>query len=123
MRIRRWYNFGVGSEEAPMSVPTITVEQLKEKMAKGGVVVVDVREPHELDICKLPGTKHIPMGQVPERLKELDPEAEILVHCRSGGRSGKIVAFLQEKGYKKVFNVEGGILAWADRIDKTMATY
>ena len=106
-----------------MSVPTITVEQLKEKMSEGGVLVVDVREPHELDICRIPGTTHIPMGQVPDRLKELDPEAEILVHCRSGGRSGKIVAFLQTQGYKKVFNVEGGILAWAEEIDPGMPTY
>lgn len=106
-----------------MPVPTITVEQLKEKMAKGGVVVVDVREPHELDICRLPGTLHIPMGQVPERLKELDPKAEILVHCRSGGRSGKIVEYLQTQGYKNVFNVAGGILAWAERIDPSMPTY
>ena len=106
-----------------MPVPEITVEQLKEKMAKGGVLVVDVRETHELDICKLQGTKHIPMGEVADRIKELDPEAEILVHCRSGGRSGKVVAFLQQNGYKKVFNVAGGILAWAERIDPTMATY
>mgnify|MGYP001590441664 FL=1 len=106
-----------------MAIPTITVEQLKEKMAKGGVVVVDVREPHELDICRLNGTLHIPMGQISERLEDLDPAAEILVHCRSGGRSGKVVEFLQSKGYKNVFNVAGGILAWAERIDKTMATY
>ena len=106
-----------------MAIPTITVEQLKEKMAKGGVVVVDVREPHELDICRLNGTLHIPMGQVAERLKELNPDAEILVHCRSGGRSGKVVEFLQSKGYKNVHNVAGGILAWAERIDPSMATY
>ena len=106
-----------------MAIPTITVEQLKEKMAKGGVVVVDVREPHELDICRLNGTLHIPMGQVSERLSELDPAAEILVHCRSGGRSGKVVEFLQSKGYKNVHNVAGGILAWAERIDPSMATY
>ena len=106
-----------------MPVPEITVEQLKEKMAQGGVLVVDVREAHELDICKLQGAKHIPMGEVADRIKELDPEAEILVHCRSGGRSGKVVAFLQQNGYKKVFNVAGGILAWAERIDPSMATY
>ncbi|TPW20673.1 MAG: Dinucleotide-utilizing enzymes involved in molybdopterin and thiamine biosynthesis family 2 [Elusimicrobia bacterium] len=106
-----------------MSVPTITVEQLKERMAKGGVVVVDVREPHELDICRLNGTLHIPMGQIAERISELDPAAEILVHCRSGGRSGKVVEFLQSKGFKNVHNVAGGILAWAERIDPSMATY
>ena len=106
-----------------MSVPTITVEQLKERMAKGGVVVVDVREPHELDICRLNGTLHIPMGQIAERISELDPAAEILVHCRSGGRSGKVVEFLQSKGFKNVHNVAGGILAWAEKIDPSMATY
>lgn len=107
-----------------MPVPEITVEQLKQKMAQGGVVVVDVREPHELDICRLPGTvKHIPMGDIADRIKELDPQSEILVHCRSGGRSGKVVAFLQEHGYKKAYNVAGGILAWAERIDPSMPTY
>lgn len=106
-----------------MPIPTISVEELQAKMAKGGVVVVDVREPHELDICRIPGTVHIPMGQVAERLQELDPNAEILVHCRSGGRSGKVVEFLQSKGYKNVSNVAGGILAWAQRIDPSLTTY
>ncbi|MBI5597374.1 MAG: molybdopterin-synthase adenylyltransferase MoeB [Elusimicrobia bacterium] len=110
-------------KEEPMSVPEITVEELKARMEKGGVVVVDVREAHELEICRLQGTKHIPLGEVPQRYKELDPQAEILVHCRSGARSAKAVKFLQEVGYKKVSNVAGGILAWAERIDKSLTTY
>ncbi|MDE2291930.1 MAG: molybdopterin-synthase adenylyltransferase MoeB [Elusimicrobia bacterium] len=115
-----------GAEAKPMfgaGVPEVTVEQLKAKMEKGGVVVVDVREPHELEICRLQGTKHIPLGEVPQRYTELDPNAEILVHCRSGARSAKAVKFLRDQGYKNVSNVAGGILAWAERIDPSLQTY
>ncbi len=117
---------GRGQEAKPVSetkLKEISVEQLKAKMDKGGVVVVDVREPHELEICKIAGTKHIPLGDIPNRYTELDPKAEILVHCRSGARSAKAANFLLSKGYTDVANVEGGILAWAERIDKTLATY
>ena len=110
-------------QEEPVPVPEITVEELKARMGKGGVVVVDVREAHELEICRLQGTKHIPLGEIPQRFKELEPGAEILVHCRSGARSAKAVSFLQQQGYKKVFNVAGGILAWAERIDPSLPTY
>ncbi|MDE2290734.1 MAG: hypothetical protein KGL53_01520 [Elusimicrobia bacterium] len=104
-------------------VAEVTVDQLKVKMEKGGVVVVDVREAHELDICRLQGTKHIPLGEIPQRYKELDPEAEFLIHGRSGGRSTKTVRFPREPGYKNVSNVAGGILAWAERIDPGLRTY
>ena len=117
---------GRGQEAKPVSetkLKEISVEQLKAKMDKGGVIVVDVREPHELEICKIAGTKHIPLGDIPNRYTELDPKAEILVHCRSGGRSAKAANFLLSKGYTDVSNVEGGILAWAERIDKSLATY
>ncbi|MBI3299392.1 MAG: molybdopterin-synthase adenylyltransferase MoeB [Elusimicrobia bacterium] len=117
---------GRGQEAKPMTdvkVAEITVETLKEKMANGGVVVVDVREPHELEICRIAGTTHIPLGEIPTRYKELDPKAEILVHCRSGMRSMKAAKFLKEQGFQNVSNVAGGILAWAERIDTSLATY
>ena len=101
----------------------ISVETLKAKMDKGGVVVVDVREAHELEICRIAGTKHIPLGELPARYKELNPAHEILVHCRSGARSAKAAAFLKEHGCLNVANVAGGILAWAERIDPSLATY
>ncbi|TBR26029.1 molybdopterin-synthase adenylyltransferase MoeB [bacterium] len=114
--------FCSGGRGAPKAAEA-TVEELKARMAAGGVVVLDVRELHELDICRIPGTKHIPLGELPKRFAELDPAAEIYVHCRSGARSANAVAFLKEKGYAKAVNVAGGILAWAERIDKSMPTY
>jgi adenylyltransferase/sulfurtransferase len=118
---------GRGAEEKPAAQTAapaeITVEELKARMAEGGVVVVDVREPHELEICRIQGTVHIPLGDIPNRYRELDPNAEILVHCRSGMRSAKAVKFLREQGYSKAVNVAGGILAWAERIDTSLATY
>ncbi|TPW20014.1 MAG: adenylyltransferase and sulfurtransferase [Elusimicrobia bacterium] len=117
---------GRGQAEKPAAAAApaeITVEELKARMAAGGVVVVDVREPHELEICRIAGTVHIPLGEIPDRYKELDPAAEILVHCRSGARSAKAVKFLREQGYPKAVNVAGGILAWAERIDPSLATY
>ena len=77
----------------------------------------------KLEICRIAGTKHIPLGDIPERFKELDANAEILIHCRSGARSMKAAKFLKEQGYANVSNVAGGILAWAERIDKSLATY
>ena len=105
-------------------VPEITVEELKKKLdAKEDILVLDVREPHELEICRLEGTKEIPLGDLETRFAELDKEKELIVHCRSGGRSAKAVAFLKSKGYDKAVNLAGGILAWAEKIDPSMQSY
>lgn len=109
---------------APGEVPAITVEQLKERLDRGDdVVVLDVREPHEVDIVRIEGTTVIPLGELPNRLDELDRSKDLLVHCKMGGRSAKAVTLLREKGFDRAYNVTGGILAWVDRIEPHKAKY
>jgi adenylyltransferase/sulfurtransferase len=107
----------------PAGVPEVTVEELKQRLdAKQDLFILDVREPHEYKICNLNGYL-IPLNDLPKRFQELDPGKETVVHCRSGGRSAKAVAFLQQAGFTKVRNLKGGILAWADRIDPKVPKY
>jgi len=116
---------GIRGEEAPVAndVPTISVQELKQKLdAKADVFILDVREPHEYQICHLNGYL-IPVGDLPKRVHELDSSREIIAHCRSGVRSARAVNFLRRAGFKKVYNLTGGILEWADKIDPTMPKY
>jgi sulfur-carrier protein adenylyltransferase/sulfurtransferase len=117
---------GLRGQEQTVSqsgVPEITVEELKRRLdAKEDFVLVDVREPHEYQICNLNG-KLIPLGDLPRRVSELDPAKEMVVHCRSGARSARAVTFLRQAGFNKVSNLAGGILAWADRIDPKVPKY
>jgi adenylyltransferase/sulfurtransferase len=116
---------GIRGEEAPVttSVPTIEVEELKRRLDAGeDIFVLDVREPHEYQICNINGYL-IPLGDLPKRVHELDSSREIVAHCRSGVRSAKAVTFLQQAGFRKVKNLTGGILAWADKVDPKMPKY
>jgi adenylyltransferase/sulfurtransferase len=116
---------GIRAQEASMTtpVPAIEVEELKRRLDAGeDVFVLDVRQPHEYQICNLKGHL-IPLGELAQRVHELDPSREIVAHCRSGGRSADAVEFLQKAGFRKVWNLRGGILAWADRIDPKMPKY
>ena len=108
---------------SPQGVPEITVEELKQKLDSGeDLFILDVREPHEYQICNLNGHL-IPLGQLPQRVHELDSSRHIVAHCRSGVRSAKAVNFLRSAGFTKVENLKGGILAWADQIDPKMPKY
>jgi adenylyltransferase/sulfurtransferase len=119
-----------GVEAAPAAQGTsgekmaeISVEELKKKIDnKEDVFILDVREPHEYQICNLNGHL-IPLGDLPKRVGELDSSREIVAHCKMGGRSAKAVAFLQQAGFKKVSNLTGGITAWAERVDPKMPKY
>jgi adenylyltransferase/sulfurtransferase len=116
---------GIRGEEKPVAggISEIQVEELKRRLdANEDVFVLDVREPHEYQICNI-GGHLIPLGDLPRRVNELDSSREIVAHCRSGVRSAKAVDFLQQAGFKKVHNLAGGILAWADRIDPKMPKY
>ena len=116
---------GIRGEEAPVSanVPEIQPEELRRRLDAGeDIFVLDVREPHEYQICNLNGHL-IPLGDLPKRVNELDSSREIVAHCRSGVRSGKAVDFLRQAGFRKVKNLAGGILAWADRVDPKMPKY
>lgn len=106
------------------SVPEITVEELKALRDSGvSVVLLDVREPHEVAISDLPGSVKIPLGTLPQNLERLAREDEIVVYCRVGGRSARAVEYLQQLGYGQTRNLVGGINRWAERIDPTMAKY
>jgi adenylyltransferase/sulfurtransferase len=116
---------GIRGEEKPVetTVPEIQVEELKRRLDAGDdIFVLDVREPHEYQICNINGYL-IPLGDLPKRVNELDSSREIVAHCRSGVRSAKAVNFLRQAGFKKVTNLAGGILAWADRVDPKMPKY
>ncbi len=116
---------GIRGQEEPAGndVPTISVEELKKKLdAKADIFILDVREPHEYQICNLQGYL-IPVGDLPKRVNELDSSREIIAHCKMGGRSAKAVNFLRRSGFKKVYNLTGGITAWAEKVDTTMPKY
>ena len=103
---------------------SITVRELKGRMDRGETpVVIDVREPHEHAICRIPGAQLIPLGQLPSRLAELDPAREVVLHCRAGGRSARAVAMLREKGFMGARNLTGGVIAWVDEIDPSQPKY
>jgi adenylyltransferase/sulfurtransferase len=106
-----------------VSVPEITPTALKKKLDAGeDLFILDVREPHEFQICHLDGHL-IPLGDLPKRVNELDSARDIIAHCRSGVRSAKAVSFLQQAGFRKVWNLKGGILAWSDDVDPAVPKY
>ncbi len=106
----------------------LSVRQLQQRLNQAAAaevqpLILDVREPWELERCALPNAKHIPMREIPARLSELDPATEIVVMCHHGVRSQQVAYFLASRGYRNVFNLAGGIDAWAREVDSTMATY
>lgn len=104
----------------------ISPPELKKKIDAGQTpILLDVREAQELEISKLEGAVHIPFGELPMRIKEIEPfkNQEVVVICRSGGRSGRTVEFLRLWGFNKAINLTGGLLAWADTVDPKMKKY
>lgn len=103
----------------------ITAAWLKERLDRGDdLQVIDVREPNEYEIARLPGTKLIPLGQVTSRMNEIDPTRETIVHCKGGVRSAKAIAALVEAGFTgKLVNLKGGITAWSDEVDPSVPKY
>jgi adenylyltransferase/sulfurtransferase len=115
-----------GEEHTPVitGIPEITSQEVKKMMdEKKPFVLIDVREPHEFQICRIPGSKLIPLGEVAKRMNELNSADEIVVHCRSGQRSAKAVELLMKAGFLKIHNLKGGILAWSDQVDPSVPKY
>ncbi len=109
---------------APEAEDEATVEELKTRLDhQESFLLLDVREPQEFEICRIPGSVLIPLGDLPSRLSELEGRDDMIVHCKSGVRSGKAVRLLRKAGYSKARNLKGGILAWIDRIDPTLPKY
>jgi sulfur-carrier protein adenylyltransferase/sulfurtransferase len=113
-----------GEEKSVANAPTdMQVEELKRRLDAGDdIFVLDVREPHEYQICNI-GGHLIPLNDLPSRVHELDSSREIVAHCKMGGRSAKAVDFLRQAGFTKVHNLAGGINAWAERVDPKMPKY
>ncbi len=104
-------------------IPQMTVKELKQRLDAGdNVLVLDVREPYEYQIANI-GGKLIPQNDVPQRLAEIDRDREVVVHCRTGGRSQRVAEFLKQSGYSNVANLAGGIHAWSDEIDPSIPKY
>jgi molybdopterin/thiamine biosynthesis adenylyltransferase/rhodanese-related sulfurtransferase/molybdopterin converting factor small subunit len=102
----------------------ITVRELKALYDRGErPIVLDVREPNEWQIARIPHTLLIPMDEVPSRLNELPKDQEIILHCRSGVRSMKVLEYLRGQGYTRLKNLKGGVLAWSEEIDPTVPKY
>ena len=115
-----------GEEHVPVftGIPEITPAEVKKKMdAHEPFVLIDVREPHEYQICNIPYARLIPLGDLPKRVNELNSADEIVAHCKSGMRSAKAVEFLKQAGFRKVRNMKGGILAWSDTVDPSVPKY
>jgi molybdopterin/thiamine biosynthesis adenylyltransferase/rhodanese-related sulfurtransferase len=122
-----YYQFcGIRGEEAEapdLKVPEMLPTELKTRLDRGeDLFILDVREPHEYQICNLKG-KLIPLGELPRRVHELDSSREIVAHCRSGKRSAEAVDFLRKAGFRKIHNLTGGILAWSDQVDPSVPKY
>jgi sulfur-carrier protein adenylyltransferase/sulfurtransferase len=106
------------------SATEITSVELKRRLDRGDQLkIVDVREPNEYQINRIAGSQLIPLGDVPKRYTELDPNDEIVVQCKMGGRSAKAADFLRSVGFKRVLNLKGGILEWIDKVDPTQPKY
>jgi adenylyltransferase/sulfurtransferase len=104
----------------------MTVYELKAKMdRKDDFVLLDVREPYEYQIANIPGSQLVPLGELPGRVGELETykNKDIAVHCKSGGRSARAVELLQQAGFKKTWNVVGGINEWTNKIDPGTPKY
>jgi sulfur-carrier protein adenylyltransferase/sulfurtransferase len=111
-------------QETKVNEGEIDVLELKQKLDRGDkFTLIDVREPHEYKICNIPGSKLIPLGEFPQHLGEFSPEDDIVIHCKSGMRSGKACAILRQNGFTHVRNVVGGILAWSDKVDPSVPKY
>jgi molybdopterin/thiamine biosynthesis adenylyltransferase/rhodanese-related sulfurtransferase len=117
---------GIRGEEAPAApttVPEITPRELKARLDHGDdIYILDVREPHEYQICNI-GGHLIPLGEIARRVHELDSSREIVAHCRSGKRSAEASEFLRKAGFRKIWNLKGGILAWSDEVDPSVPKY
>ncbi len=104
----------------------IRAQQLADWLAdetRPNPVLLDVREPWELQLCQLAGAQHIPMHLVPMRCDEIDPSSEVVVICHHGGRSMQVAMFLERKGFGSVLNLMGGVDAWAGEVDPNMRRY
>jgi len=113
------------SQANPQAMAEITATELKEKLDSGAdVQIVDVREANEVAIASIPNSVHIPLAQVVNRMSEIDPHRDTVVHCKMGGRSARAIQALQASGFTgKLANLKGGITAWSNEVDPSVPKY
>jgi adenylyltransferase/sulfurtransferase len=112
------------TNQAAADAPEITVEELNRRREAGeALLLLDVREPQEYEIARIEGARLIPLGQLPDRLGELNNDVALVVHCHSGMRSARAVQFLRQTGFPQAVNLAGGIDAWSERIDPAVPQY
>jgi sulfur-carrier protein adenylyltransferase/sulfurtransferase len=112
--------------QAPMpQMPEITATELKQRLDSGAdIQLIDVREPDEVAIAKIPNSVHIPLGQVVNRMSEIDPNRETVVHCKMGGRSARAIEALKRSGFTgNLTNLKGGITGWSNEVDPSVPKY
>lgn len=113
------------NQATSQTMPEISATELKQRLDNGDdIQIVDVREANEVAIGKLPGSIHIPLAQILNRMSEIDPERETVVHCKMGGRSARAIDALKRSGYSgNLMNLKGGILAWSNDVDPSVPKY
>jgi len=105
-------------------VNQIAPQQLKHRLSDAAApLLLDVREPWEFEICRIPGSVLMPMGTVVARHSELDPNVETVVICHHGTRSMQVAMFLEKAGFTRVYNLSGGVAAWARTVEASMPVY
>ena len=108
----------------PAAIPQISVEELKDLRDRGETpTLLDVREPHEYALADLPDAIKVPLQTLPKSLEKIPKDRDLVVYCRSGGRSASAVQFLRQVGFEKAVNLAGGVNAWAERVDRSMRKY
>jgi len=113
------------NEATQQQMPEITATELKQRLDRGDdIQIIDVREANEVAIAKLPNAVHIPLGQVVNRMGEIDSNRETVVHCKMGGRSAKAIEALKRSGFSgNLINLKGGITAWSNEVDPSVPKY
>ena len=113
------------NEATQQQMSEITATELKQRIDNGDdIQIVDVREAHEVAIAKIPNTIHIPLGQILNRMSEIDSGKETIVHCKMGGRSAKAIEALKRSGFAgNLINLKGGITAWSNEVDPSVPKY
>ena len=110
---------------SPGAMPEISATELKQRLDRGDdIQIVDVREDNEVAIARIPNSVHIPLGQVLNRMSEIDPTRETVVHCKMGGRSARAIDALKRSGFSgNLTNLKGGIIAWSNEVDPSVPKY
>jgi rhodanese-related sulfurtransferase len=113
------------SQVNPQGRPEITATELKERLDRGdSIQIIDVREPQEFEVARIPDSKLIPLGDVLNRMGEIDETIETVVHCKMGGRSARAIEALRRAGFQgKLLNLKGGINAWSNEVDPSVPKY